>query len=426
VLFDATADEGFRSALLRMIAQSDAAPTGGEEPALVGVHARDANVQPLLESSSKVGSAEQSNTSLIFDELAILKLFRKLGAGENPEVEMTRFLTETAHFQHIPAYLGDLHRASDRATIAFLQAFASNEGDGWAWTLEELARYYESVAGSPAPSSVGEPASLGSTHEILPEAREHAGLYLVAAYLLGRRTAELHLALATETNNVAFQVEPFAREDLATERERIEQQVTSALAALERTLATSEQDLSQEAVKQAQELLAQRESVKQRLAELSGDPVQFGQRIRIHGDLHLGQLLRARTDFLFVDFEGEPARSLEDRRRKQSPLRDVAGMLRSFSYAAQAALGRHIQRRPEHSSTLEPWATLWERSVSGEFLRGYRDTMGGSPLLASAEKAEVFLRALLLEKACYELAYELNNRPTWLYIPLAGVRELLG
>jgi maltose alpha-D-glucosyltransferase/alpha-amylase len=292
--------------------------------------------------------------------------------------------------------------------------------------LDELARYYESVVGCPAPSSVGEPVTLGSAVDVLPEAREHAGLALDAAYLLGQRTAELHLALATQTNDPAFQAEPFTGENLATERERIEQQVTSALAALERTLATFEQELPQETLQQAQEVLARRGGVKERLAELSGDPAQFGQRIRIHGDLHLGQLLRARTDFLFVDFEGEPARSLEDRRKKQSPLRDVAGMLRSFSYAAQAALGRHIQKRPEHSSTLEPWATLWERSVSGEFLRGYRETMGGSPLLASPEKAEMLLRALLLEKACYELAYELNNRPTWLYIPLAGVREHLG
>jgi maltose alpha-D-glucosyltransferase/alpha-amylase len=426
VLFDATADEGFRKALLRMVAQNDVIPAQGEEPTLRGSHTRELNVVPMLEASSKVGSAEQSNTSLIFDELAILKLFRKLAPGENPEVEMTRFLTETAHFQHIPAYLGDLHRASDRTTFASLQVFARNQGDGWAWTLEELGRYYEGVVGCPAPSSVGEPATFESAHQLLTEAREHAGLYLDAARLLGERTAELHLALATHTNDAAFQVEPFTREDLAMERERIDQQVTSALAALERTLATSEQELSPETIKQAHELLARRGTVKERLAELSGDPGQFGQRIRVHGDLHLGQLLRARTDFLFVDFEGEPARSLEERRRKQSPLRDVAGMLRSFSYAAQAALERHIQRRPEHSSTLEPWATLWERSVSGEFLRGYRDTMGESPLLASAEKAQVLLRALLLEKACYELAYELNNRPTWLHIPLTGVRELLG
>ena len=203
------------------------------------------------------------------------------------------------------------------------------------------------------------------------------------------------------------------------------QQVTSALAALERTLAS--EDLPQETVKQAQELLTRRGNVKERLTELSGDPAQFGERIRIHGDLHLGQLLRTHEDFLFVDFEGEPARSLEERRRKQSPLRDVLrGCLRSFSYAAQAALGRQIQRRPEHSSTLEPWATLWERSVSGEFLRGYRDTMGGSSLSVSADKAQALLRALLLEKACYELSYELNNRPTWVHIPLTGVRELLG
>jgi maltose alpha-D-glucosyltransferase/alpha-amylase len=289
-----------------------------------------------------------------------------------------------------------------------------------------LARYYESVAACPAPSSVGVPATLDSAHEILPEAREHAGLYLDAAHLLGRRTAELHLALATPTKDVAFAAEPFTGEDLATERERIEQQVTSALAALERTLATPENELSQESVKEAQEILARRGGVKDHLAEISGDPAQFGQRIRIHGDLHLGQLLRAHTDFLFVDFEGEPARSLEERRKKQSPLRDVAGMLRSFSYAAQAALGRHVQRRPEHSASLVPWATLWERSVSGEFLRGYRDTMGDGSLLASPQKAQVFLRGLLLEKACYELAYELNNRPTWLHIPLVGVRELLG
>ena len=426
VLYDATADESFRKALLRMVAESNATTAKGEEPALLGTHTGELNVQPMLEASSKVGSAEQSNTSLIFDELAILKLFRRLGPGENPEVEMTRFLTETAHFQHIPAYLGDLHRVSDRATIASLQAFARNQGDGWAWTLEELARYYESVVGCPAPPSVGVPAKFDAALDVLPEAREHAGVYLDAAHLLGRRTAELHLALATQTNDLAFQAEPFTGEDLATERERIDQQVTSALVALERTLATSEQELPQETVKQAQDVLARRGGVKERLAELSGDPAQFGQRIRIHGDLHLGQLLRARTDFLFVDFEGEPARSLEERRRKQSPLRDVAGMLRSFSYAAQAALGRHIQRRSEHSSTLEPWATLWQRSVSAEFLRGYRDTMGDSPLLALGEKAQVLLRALLLEKACYELAYELNKRPTWLYIPLAGVRELLG
>ncbi len=426
VLYDATTDEGFRKALLRMVVEGDATSAAGEDPALLSTRSHALEAEPLLEASSKVGSAEQSNTSMIYGDLAILKLFRKISPGENPEVEMTRFLTDTAHFEHIPAYLGDLHRESDSATVAFLQAFARNQGDGWAWTLEELGRYYESVVGCPAPSSLGVAAALDGPNDLPPEAREHAGLYLDAAYLLGRRTAELHLALATPTSDVAFAAEPFSGEELATERERIEQQVTTALALLERTLASSEHELTPETVQLAQDVLARRGGVKERLAELSGDPTQFGQRIRIHGDLHLGQLLRARTDFLFVDFEGEPARSLEERRKKQSPLRDVAGMLRSFSYAAHAALGRHSARRPEHSSTLEPWATLWERTVSSEFLRGYREAIDAVPLMPAPEKAQLFLRALLLEKACYELAYELNNRPTWLHIPLAGVRELLG
>ncbi len=425
VLYDAAADEGFRRALLRMIAEGDATTAAGEEPALLSTHSSALDAGPLLEAGSRVGSAEQSNTSLIFGDLGILKLFRRLSAGENPDVEMTRFLTETAHFEHIPAYFGDLHRASDRGTVAFLQAFAKNEGDGWAWTLEELARYYESVVGCPPPSSVGAIPALHSSAEVPAEAREHAGLYLDAAQLLGRRTAELHLALATPTTNAAFEAEPFTGEDLAAERERMEQQVTTALAALERTLAAAAEEMPPGTAEQARELLGRRGGAKERIAQVNGEPAEFGRRIRIHGDFHLGQLLRARNDFVFVDFEGEPARSLEERRKKQSPLRDVAGMLRSFSYAAHAALARHTQRRPEHSSTLQPWATLWERIVSGEFLRGYRETISGSGLLPEEAKAEILLRALLLEKAGYELAYELNNRPTWVHIPVAGLRELL-
>jgi maltose alpha-D-glucosyltransferase/alpha-amylase len=424
VLYDATADESFRKALLRMIIQS--AQTGSANGAITGSPAFSIDSAALLSSTSRVGSAEQSNTSLIFDELAILKLFRRLRAGENPDVEITRFLTEVAHYQHAPAYLGNLHASIDDTTLAFLQAFAPNEGDGWAWTLEELARFYESVVGCPPPSSLGEPGALTSTAELPSEAREHAGFYLEAAHLLGRRTAELHLALATPTDDPAFAAEAFSAEDLATERERIEQQADAALAALDRTLAENTQSLSEETVQAARRLLAQRSQIKQRLVGLSANSANFGQRIRVHGDYHLGQLLRARTDFLIVDFEGEPARSLAERRTKQSPLRDVAGMLRSFSYAAHAALTRHAQRRPEHTNALQPWATLWERAVANTFLRGYRETIGDHPLLPSNQGAETLLVALLVEKAFYELLYELNNRPTWLHIPLTGLLELMG
>jgi maltose alpha-D-glucosyltransferase / alpha-amylase len=420
VLYDAIADEAFRSALLEMIAEPDAAQAAN----LASLRSPALGPSALLGTPSHLSSAEQSNTSILFGERAILKFFRRLRAGENPEVEITRFLTDVAHFQHIPAYLGDLHRAEDGTTLAFLQAFAANEGDGWAWTLEELARYYESVATCAPPSSTGAPASIASPSDPAPEAREHAGLYLDAAHLLGRRTAELHLALATPTDNPAFIAESFTLEEMAVERERIEKQATVALAALERTLADPAQHLDAEVTEEARALLAGRGSIKDALSALGSDPTRFGQRIRIHGDYHLGQLLRSRTDFLIVDFEGEPARSLEERRRKQPPLRDVAGMLRSFSYAAQSALVRHTQRRPDQAAALEPWATLWENAASGAFLNGYRETIGSSPLLPSPEDAQALLRALLLEKAFYELLYELNNRPAWVNIPLSGLRTL--
>ncbi|HVG26022.1 MAG TPA: maltose alpha-D-glucosyltransferase [Acidobacteriaceae bacterium] len=424
VLYDATADEHVRTALLRLIAEGEQG-SGEGSASLSGSRSTALDASTLLSTSSRVGSAEQSNTSILFDELAILKLFRRLRPGENPDVEITRFLTDVAHFQNIPAYLGDLHRTDDGTTVAFLQAFAQNEGDGWAWTLEELGRYYDVVATCPPPPSLGSPATMTAFAQAPEEAREHAWFYLEAAHLLGRRTAEMHLALATPTEDPAFSAEGFTAEDLASERERIEKQAAVGFAALERTLAERSQSLPPEVAEQARQLLGVRETLRSKVAALNGDVSRFGRRIRVHGDYHLGQLLRSRTDFLIVDFEGEPARSLEERRRKQSPLRDVAGMLRSFSYAAQSALARHGQRRPDQAAALQPWATLWENTVSTAFLRGYRETIGEDPLLPSPEDAQILLVALQLEKAFYELLYELNNRPAWVGIPLAGLRELL-
>jgi len=174
-------------------------------------------------------------------------------------------------------------------------------------------------------------------------------------------------------------------------------------------------------------LLSQRKELLDRAHILAtASPYRFGRRIRIHGDYHLGQVLRAKDDFLIVDFEGEPARPLEERRRKQSPLRDVAGMMRSFSYAAFAALDLHKQRHPESSAALETWAAAWERAASAAFLSNYREVMAANPgLLPQPEQAQALLLAFLLEKALYELLYELNNRPSWLRIPLGGVLSLL-
>jgi maltose alpha-D-glucosyltransferase/alpha-amylase len=410
VLYDASASATFQQDLLRRITAGD---TVTNATGLVATRSTAIDPKRLKDLPSRLGSAEQSNTSILYDDLAILKLFRRLSPGENPDVEITRFLTEVAHFPNIPAYFGDLHRASDATTIAFLQSFAPNDGDGWAWTLTQLESFFSSVANCPAPTTPIPALSFTHPTASSPELLQHAGPFLTAAELIGRRTAELHLALATPTTDPAFSAEPFTAADLAQERERITLQLQNGLKALENARPSTPAD----ALPAIDTLLANHNSLRQTINALIGEPSLFGQRIRIHGDYHLGQLLHGKDDFLIVDFEGEPANALEARRLKQSPLRDVAGMLRSFSYAAQSALKSH--------PGLDSWATLWESAASNAFLRGYRTAIAANPALIPAPaQAETLLRALLLEKAFYELLYELNNRPTWLVIPLNGLLAL--
>ena len=401
---------------------------------------------------SRLGSAEQSNTSILYDQKLILKLFRSLQPGENPDVEIGRFLTEVAHFPRIAPFLGELrgnfaapqqpHNASDRSTpehttLAMLQGLVENEGDGWEFTLDELARYYESVATLPLPSDTGSPPSFASDPpadldrrpQISSDAREHAGLSLDAAALLGRRTAEMHLALATPSNNPAFTPEPFTADALVEEVTRIRAQIALSLDALKRAFNSLPDELASDSAALILSRRAQLVARAHAIAETS--PEAAGLRIRIHGDYHLGQLLRTRNDYVILDFEGEPARPLAERRAKHSPLRDVAGMVRSFSYAAYSALDRFAQRNPAAARTLEPWAQLWQNAVSTEFLHAWRARMAeaerdpqAAHLTPQPQQAHRLLNAYLLEKALYELLYELNNRPTWVRIPLAGMLNL--
>ena len=424
-LIDASASPTFRAALLKTIVgepTNPGAPSSsmvssstkvGEPPQpsipnVTASHSAALDPARLADVPSRLASAEQSNTSILYDDLAILKIFRRVTNGENPDVEIGRFLTEVAHFDHIPAYLGDLHLTTDSTTLAFLQAFAPNIGDGWAWTLTDLDRFFSEIATLPTPA---------------PEAiRAHASDYLDAAALLGQRTAELHLALATPTDNEAFAAVPTTPEDLATDRERIHLQVTTALDALQASLKSST-NLTPEVTALATELLSHRDDLLARIASLIGDAARFGQRIRIHGDYHLGQILRTQSktaaDFLIIDFEGEPSKALEARRKKQSPLRDIAGMLRSFSYAARTALQTALTANPANPN-LTAWAAAWEAAVINAFLHAYNSTIATNSALLPQD-ATTAINALLLEKASYELLYELNNRPTWLVIPLEGL-----
>jgi maltose alpha-D-glucosyltransferase/alpha-amylase len=435
ILHDAVAREDLRQSLLNLI------EANGKITAQSGVlqghkSSAFATVRGTGALPARTGSAEQSNTSILYDAKLIMKLFRRLQPGENPDTEIGRFLTETAHFPRIAPFLGDIRLSaedSEPITIAMLQGLVENEGDGWQWTLDELSRFYESVATLPTPRDTGKQPSFLDAPEREPEsevftlAREQAGLYLDAAALLGRRTAEMHLALATSTDDAAFIAEPFALSDLEADATRIDAQIVRTLDALKHGMSQLADDAT---VDSAALLLSRRVDLFARANVITASaPGNSGQRIRIHGDYHLGQVLRSRSDYVILDFEGEPARSLSERRHKQSPLKDVAGMLRSFSYAAYAGLFAFTQRRPPNNEAdarnLEAWARLWQNTVSTEFLSAYRQFIGTNPqLLPKPPLAHILLNAYLLEKALYELLYELNNRPAWVRIPLAGILAL--
>jgi maltose alpha-D-glucosyltransferase/alpha-amylase len=426
VLRDALFSDDALSALLAMIAEAGSAPMQHGE-----VRGLPSSILPALrgegtELRPRRSSAEQSNSSIFFGDKLIMKLFRRQQPGVNPDTEIGRYLTENTSFRNIAPFGGsiDYVTGTDTYTLAMLQGLVANEGDGWQWTLDELDRYYESSVGEVFPEAEFSalPADLLSLSETaLPERlRDCVGLSLDAAATLGRRTGELHLALGQPTTNKDFTPEPLRSEESKALREQLTANAARAFEALKENLARLPDDV----VESAGLVLSRRSSLFERLNDLTA-ATPGGMRTRIHGDYHLGQILRTKSDFVILDFEGEPARSLEERRAKQSPLKDVAGMLRSFSYAAFASLSRYITRRPKDAAKLAQWAHLWEESVTAEFLRAYREVLGQSPLVpAQPEALRSLLEAYILDKAFYELVYELNNRPAWVRIPLQGILSL--
>ena len=393
---------------------------------------REMKIEGIL--PSRVGSAEQSNSSILYGDALILKLFRRMQPGENPDVEIGKFLTEVAHFDRMAPFLGEISvawRSGDKTTAAMLQGLVANEGDGWTWFLHQLSNFYEAVATDPNAPDVSAP-EFGSTRTQRGREPAIARVAIEASALLGRRTAEMHLALSCSPTDPKFAPEPCSHDDLEMDAGLIEAQIRSALEALKSKFSILDESASDDAGL----LLSKRRELIERSHAILKLPAA-GQRIRIHGDYHLGQTLRTGArdgaedgDFVLLDFEGEPARPLSQRRRKQSPLKDVAGMLRSFSYVAFAGLKQYqeatdkVARQPG-SANLSRWAETWQNCASAEFLHAYQETIAtNSALLPSTQETQTLLEAFVLEKALYELQYELNNRPTWLHIPIAGILSL--
>lgn len=396
-----------------------------------------------------LGPPTSSNSLVFYGKQMLLKLFRRSTEGVNPDFEIGRFLTERGEFRRVPRTAGALeyHRDGEEpTTLAIVQETMTHRGDGWEHALDVLGRYYARAAAHDADAEppTADGRSLVELSEANPTAqtREAIGDYLRVAAVLGRQTAELHTALAADFADPAFAPEPLGPDDIEHLRHEVvrqEEQALSQLGAMLSELDGPTRDAARslinddEPTDDAPEREADRESQKQPVRtgrSLQADAAHEFEavKIRCHGDYHLGQVLWSGHDFLILDFEGEPARTTAERKAKQSPLKDVAGMLRSYHYAAYAGLFAFTQDRADSASdftALEPWAELWRQWVSAAFLGAYRKTLRGRGIVPddSATFAEL-LDAFMLEKAFYELSYELNNRPTWVRIPLRGILDL--
>ena len=425
LLYDALGPPNFAEAILGAIARRRRA--AGGMGTLVGSTTRAfARLRgpETIRLEAQLSVAEQSNNSVIFGERLMLKVFRRLEEGVNPELEVGRFLTEKTTFSHIAPLAGSLEyrRAKgEPISIAILQAYVPNQGDAWQYTLNTLAHFFTApeLVGAQPPAM---PRSLLEASKLEPSeiASKVIGGYLDSARLLGRRTAELHAALASDPDDPAFAPERIT----ALDQRSIYQSLSGLSMRATDLLRTQLNKLPADARDEGRKVLELESRIAHILKSFLARRLNTT-RIRVHGDYHLGQVLYTGHDFVIIDFEGEPTRSLYERRLKRLAMRDVAGMLRSFSYASQAAL-RSEHAPAERLAELHSWSRFWADSVSAVFLKSYLSTAGSASWVPqSQEDLELQLTTMLLEKALYELRYEMNLRPDWVRIPLRGILDLV-
>ena len=405
VLFDALDDEDFRAFLMEIIMGEQRLCYGAAE--LVGIcsAAFKARMKELVQAlASRALKTEQSNSTIIYGDQFFLKLYRRPERGENPDVELLRYLSGRRQFANVPCYYGAIEcrvQGEEPRVLALLVEHVPNEGDAWKSTLRELGRYYERVKAQPKAT---DPALID---------KMIGSVYPARARQLGECTAQMHLALAADSADPDFASEAFT----GSYQESLGQDIRTVTQRMMQLFAQKLDDLPASCRLEAEGLLRRESEILRRQTDLMKHEIK-ALRIRLHGDYHLGQVLDTGNDFIIIDFEGEPARPLHERRIKHSPLRDVASMLRSFDYAAHAAAG--------NVADFEAWAEVWVKRVGQEFLDAYFSVVRGTPLLPEdGQGLQRLLEVCLLEKAAYELCYELNNRPDWVAIPLRGITRLL-
>jgi len=435
VLFDAVWEPSFAGALLDAVVRRR--QLRGHGGRLVGIPAPSMKrlADSLDDSAPTPMAVEQSNTSICFDGHLIAKVLRRVEPGTYPGVEVTRFLSERARFESSPLAGGHLEYRPDGTgsqpyCVMTVEELVANEGDGWGYVVDTLAHGLEEIVAAIDRAELPtEVESLQITpgfllEDLIAAAGEwsEAAAMLIGPHvewsgLLGRRTREMHLALASAPDDPAFAPETFT----AIDRQAM---MHAARLTAKRSFRAARPYSSSSAV--VRQVIERSGEVLQRLQVLARTQIRVS-KMRCHGDYHLGQVLWTGKDFVITDFEGEPSHSLNQRRRKRPALVDIAGMLRSFRYASRAA-ALQLERSlvAIERGKLEPWLSLWYRGVAGRFLSSYSEGLPeGSVLPRDPAETQVLLEFLLFDKALYELGYEANSRPDWIDIPGRGILELL-
>ena len=357
----------------------------------------------------RVVGGEQSNTSMLIGNRAVTKLYRRIEPGIHPEIEMGRFLTE-AHYGNSPSLLGalELERSDVPPTaLAVAHRFVANQGEAWGFTLTYLRRVIDELI-------VLSDDEFEARKDVYKE-------YRALADALGRRVGEMHAALASRPDLPDFAPEAITEEDLRRFAERATDDGLKAIAKLRAQLGSFPSDVAP----LASALIDHEKDIPDILSLANCKPARAGQKIRVHGDLHLGQVLVAQNDIYIVDFEGEPNRPIAERRYKTTPLADLSALLRSFDYAAWTTI---LQMTPGHEprrDRLERLALSWRDEMNVRVVQAYRSVAALSPIAASGDIGERMMRVLTAARVFYEIEYEIANRPSWAIIPLTGARDLL-
>ena len=376
----------------------------------------------------KMIEGEQSNSSVIYDNRFFLKFFRKVDRGVNPDLEINQFLTKQGQFNNVPAFVGAIEWKYEDGgmVLAMMQEVIENSSDAWTYMLDRLDDFNERILSQQEirelpelRGSILDPVSYEDMPVQMKELLE--GPVAERAHLLGQRTGEMHLALAAGVDYPNFKPEAYSLHYQRSLFAGLQSLVRGTFNNQDRNL----KNLAPEVRREAEDVLAMKEDILKLFRNIYQKKIDVV-KIRIHGDFHLGQVLFTGKDFVITDFEGEPTRSYSERRLKRSPLRDVAGMIRSFHYAAYGGLFLDNQIRKEDINKLVPYAEQWYHYMSGFFMKAYLETVKGSGFIPrSREDMQTLMSTFLLEKAIYELNYELNNRPDWVVIPLRGIKELV-